>query len=103
MAARALARGMGTFFKDCEHPESRWSKCPHLYKIRPRTSTGSKSVATQPEQLLCDCWGGRTCRRCHWSVSPSRRRPRPLQRLATADAEPPADDVRAGLLASSPI
>lgn len=29
MAARALACGMGTFFKDCEHPEPRWSKRPH--------------------------------------------------------------------------
>ncbi|MFK0112659.1 site-specific integrase [Streptomyces sp. NPDC091217] len=43
MAARALARGMGTFFKDCEHPESRWSKCPHEYKIRYRSATGRQA------------------------------------------------------------
>ncbi|MGW2340385.1 tyrosine-type recombinase/integrase [Streptomyces sp. NPDC001661] len=34
---------MGTFFKDCEHPESRWSKCPHLYKIRYRDARGRQS------------------------------------------------------------
>ncbi|MFD5537731.1 hypothetical protein ACFWIJ_07730, partial [Streptomyces sp. NPDC127079] len=43
MAARALARGMGTFFKDCEHPESRWSKCPHEYKIRYRSPAGKQT------------------------------------------------------------
>jgi integrase len=43
MAARALARGMGTFFKDCEHPESRWSRCPHEYKIRYRNAAGKQT------------------------------------------------------------
>ncbi|MFE1313102.1 hypothetical protein [Streptomyces sp. NPDC058755] len=43
MAARTLARGMGTFFKDCEHPESRWSKCPHEYKIRYRNAAGKRT------------------------------------------------------------
>ncbi|MFE6155657.1 site-specific integrase [Streptomyces sp. NPDC057889] len=43
MATRALARGMGTFFKDCEHPESRWSKCPHPYKIRYRNAAGNQA------------------------------------------------------------
>lgn len=43
MAARTLARGMGTFFKDCEHPESRWSKCPHEYKIRYRSAAGKQT------------------------------------------------------------
>ncbi|MEU6284800.1 tyrosine-type recombinase/integrase [Streptomyces sp. NPDC047028] len=43
MAARALARGMGTFFKDCEHPESRWSRCPHAYKIRYRNAAGKQT------------------------------------------------------------
>ncbi|MGW0883421.1 tyrosine-type recombinase/integrase [Streptomyces sp. NPDC002671] len=43
MAARALARGMGTFFKDCDHPESRWSKCPHEYKIRYRSAAGKQT------------------------------------------------------------
>ncbi|MFD4605765.1 hypothetical protein ACFWPQ_48125 [Streptomyces sp. NPDC058464] len=43
MAARTLARGMGTFFKDCEHSESRWSKCPHEYKIRYRSAAGMQS------------------------------------------------------------
>ncbi|RST20457.1 hypothetical protein EF908_27540 [Streptomyces sp. WAC04770] len=40
MATKALARGMGTFFKECEHPESRWSKCPHPYTIRYRDGGG---------------------------------------------------------------
>ncbi|MEV7032867.1 tyrosine-type recombinase/integrase [Streptomyces sp. NPDC093272] len=43
MATRTLARGMGTFFKDCEHPESRWSKCPHEYKIRYRSAAGKQT------------------------------------------------------------
>ncbi|WP_456302500.1 tyrosine-type recombinase/integrase [Streptomyces tendae] len=34
---------MGTFFKDCEHPEARWSKCPHEYKIRYRGATGKQA------------------------------------------------------------
>ena len=25
MASTGLSRGMGSFFKECEHPESRWS------------------------------------------------------------------------------
>lgn len=33
MASKSLARGMGTFFKDCEHPQPPWPKCPHEYKI----------------------------------------------------------------------
>ncbi|WEB38734.1 tyrosine-type recombinase/integrase [Streptomyces yunnanensis] len=43
MASKTLARGMGTFFKDCEHPESRWSKCPHAYKIRYRNAAGKQT------------------------------------------------------------
>lgn len=43
MAAPKLARGMGTFFKDCEHPESRWSKCPHEYTIRYRNPAGRQT------------------------------------------------------------
>ncbi|MFE0054084.1 site-specific integrase, partial [Streptomyces sp. NPDC059013] len=42
MASKALARGMGTFFKDCEHPRARWSKCPHLYKVRYRDAAGKQ-------------------------------------------------------------
>ncbi|MFF0509209.1 hypothetical protein ACFYUH_37295 [Streptomyces fimicarius] len=38
MAARTLPRGK--FFKDCQHAPSRWAKCPHLYKIRYRSSNG---------------------------------------------------------------
>lgn len=38
--ARALARGMGTFFKDCEHLRDRRSKCNHHYKIRYRAAGG---------------------------------------------------------------
>ncbi|MEV1023239.1 site-specific integrase [Streptomyces sp. NPDC050264] len=43
MAARKLTRGMGTFFKDCDHPEARWSKCPHPYKIRYRNAGGQQT------------------------------------------------------------
>ncbi len=31
---------MGSFFKKCEHPRSRWSKCQHAYKIRYRSAAG---------------------------------------------------------------
>ncbi|NXY96792.1 hypothetical protein HYE82_20870 [Streptomyces sp. BR123] len=34
---------MGTFFKDCEHPASRWAKCPHFYKVRYRGPDGNQS------------------------------------------------------------
>ncbi|WP_407835836.1 tyrosine-type recombinase/integrase [Streptomyces sp. DSM 116496] len=40
MTTRNLARGMGTFFKSCDHPQARWSKCPHDYKIRFRGPSG---------------------------------------------------------------
>ncbi|MEV5602770.1 tyrosine-type recombinase/integrase [Streptomyces sp. NPDC052299] len=43
MASKTLARGMGTFFKDCEHSDSRWSKCPHDYKIRYRNAAGKQT------------------------------------------------------------
>ncbi|MFE8948679.1 hypothetical protein [Streptomyces sp. NPDC007856] len=33
---------MGSFFKECEHPRSRWSKCPHPYKIRYRSAAGKQ-------------------------------------------------------------
>ncbi|MFF1784984.1 hypothetical protein ACFVX9_00765 [Kitasatospora sp. NPDC058243] len=43
MAPRTLARGMGTFFKTCEHPQSRWPKCPHTYVIRFRNASGRQT------------------------------------------------------------
>nr|WSX19698.1 tyrosine-type recombinase/integrase [Streptomyces tubercidicus] len=55
MATKTLARGMGTFFKDCEHPRSRWSKCPHEYKIRYRNAAGKQTqeagFATQDKAI----------------------------------------------------
>ncbi|MFD6915780.1 tyrosine-type recombinase/integrase [Streptomyces virginiae] len=42
MAATTLARGMGSFFKDCEHAPSRWAKCPHFYKVRYRGPGGNQ-------------------------------------------------------------
>ncbi|GAA2489433.1 hypothetical protein GCM10023100_06860 [Actinocorallia cavernae] len=42
MARDSLVRGMGSFFKECEHPRSRWPKCPHPYKIRYRSATGKQ-------------------------------------------------------------
>lgn len=41
--AKSLAHGMGAFFKDCEHSPSKWSKCPHEYKIRYRNAAGKQS------------------------------------------------------------
>ncbi|MEU6234750.1 tyrosine-type recombinase/integrase [Kitasatospora sp. NPDC047058] len=43
MATTGLTRGMGSFFKECEHPESRWSRCPHEYKIRYRNAAGRQA------------------------------------------------------------
>lgn len=43
MATKSLAHGMGTFYKDCEHAQSRWSKCPHEYKIRYRSAAGKQT------------------------------------------------------------
>ncbi|MFI8280622.1 hypothetical protein ACIGBH_38155 [Streptomyces sp. NPDC085929] len=43
MATKTLAHGMGTFYKDCEHPQTRWSKCPHEYKIRYRSAAGAQT------------------------------------------------------------
>ncbi|MFD0352068.1 hypothetical protein ACFQ0M_49795 [Kitasatospora aburaviensis] len=46
---------MGTFFKECEHPRSRWSKCPHEYKIRYRSAAGRQTeesgFATQDKAM----------------------------------------------------
>lgn len=43
MAQSSLPRGMGSFFKECGHPQSRWAKCPHPYKIRYQSATGSQT------------------------------------------------------------
>ncbi|MFB6561537.1 site-specific integrase [Streptomyces sp. NPDC056400] len=43
MATKSLAHGMGTFYKDCEHAPSRWSKCPHEYTIRYRSAAGKQT------------------------------------------------------------
>ncbi|WP_405681527.1 hypothetical protein OG859_05580 [Streptomyces sp. NBC_00048] len=48
MATKSLAHGMGTFYKDCEHPESRWSKCPHSYTIHYRSAAGKQTEWSQP-------------------------------------------------------
>ncbi|MGW6914183.1 tyrosine-type recombinase/integrase [Kitasatospora sp. NPDC054939] len=34
---------MGSFFKECEHPEPRWSRCSHDYKIRYRNASGQQT------------------------------------------------------------
>ena len=55
MASKSVARGMGNFFKDCEHPQHRWSKCPHEYKIRYRSAAGKQTeesgFATQDKAI----------------------------------------------------
>ncbi|MFE2108886.1 hypothetical protein ACFXAF_23905 [Kitasatospora sp. NPDC059463] len=43
MATINLVRGMGSFFKECERPESRWPRCPHEYKIRYRNAAGRQT------------------------------------------------------------
>ncbi|MFF4874357.1 tyrosine-type recombinase/integrase [Streptomyces sp. NPDC000961] len=43
MATINLVRGMGGFFKECEHPESRWPKCPHEHEIRYRDAAGRQA------------------------------------------------------------
>ncbi len=35
---------MGTFFKDCVHPKSKWPKCPHTYKIQFRDAADKQRV-----------------------------------------------------------
>lgn len=42
MARGSLVRGMGSFFKECEHPQSRSAKCSHPYKIRYRSVAGKQ-------------------------------------------------------------
>ncbi|KOT37295.1 integrase [Streptomyces caelestis] len=46
---------MGSFFKECEHPRPRWSKCPHSYKIRYRSAAGRQvqesGFATQEKAI----------------------------------------------------
>ncbi|WP_053724845.1 hypothetical protein [Streptomyces sp. WM6378] len=44
MATKTLAHGMGTFFKDCAHPEPKWPKCSHLYKIQFRDAAKKQRV-----------------------------------------------------------
>ncbi|MFJ9707317.1 tyrosine-type recombinase/integrase [Streptomyces sp. NPDC101234] len=43
MAQRSLPRGMGSFFKECGHPQSRWPKCLHPYKIRYQSEAGRQA------------------------------------------------------------
>lgn len=40
---KELVRGMGTYFKTCEHSPSKWSKCPHEYTIRFRGAAGKQA------------------------------------------------------------
>ncbi|MCD0486429.1 tyrosine-type recombinase/integrase [Streptacidiphilus sp. ASG 303] len=42
-STKSPGRGMGTFFKDCEHSQARWSKCPHEYTVRYRSATGRQT------------------------------------------------------------
>ncbi|MFD8658752.1 site-specific integrase [Streptomyces globisporus] len=43
MATINLVRGMGSFFKECEHPESRWPRCPHDDKIPYSNAAGRQA------------------------------------------------------------
>ncbi|WP_405902122.1 tyrosine-type recombinase/integrase [Streptomyces sp. NBC_00656] len=55
MANKTLAHGMGTFFKDCQHSSTRWSKCPHEYTIRYRSAARKQAeesgFATQDKAI----------------------------------------------------
>ncbi|WP_234362152.1 site-specific integrase [Streptomyces sp. IMTB 1903] len=55
MAAKTLPRGMGSFFKECEHSPSRWAKCLHPYKVRYRDAGGRQAeesgFATEDEAI----------------------------------------------------
>ncbi|MFB7464646.1 tyrosine-type recombinase/integrase [Streptomyces sp. NPDC056224] len=55
MAAKTLPRGMGSFFKECEHSPSRWAKCLHPYKVRYRDVGGRQAeesgFATEDEAI----------------------------------------------------
>ncbi|WP_258308812.1 hypothetical protein [Streptomyces sp. NWU339] len=55
MSATALVRGVGSFFKECGHPRSRWSRRPHSYKIRYRPAAGKQvkesGFATQDKAI----------------------------------------------------
>lgn len=61
MVSRSLARGMGTFFADCEHPRSRWSKCPHRYRDAAGKQAEESGFATQDEaiQRLTDVYNAK--------------------------------------------
>ncbi|MGW3056562.1 tyrosine-type recombinase/integrase [Streptomyces goshikiensis] len=56
MATSKLVRGMGTFFKSCDHPQVKWSKCPHDYRIRFRDASGRQvqesGFATQEKAIV---------------------------------------------------
>ncbi|MEV7284955.1 hypothetical protein AB0O01_10415 [Streptomyces sp. NPDC093252] len=60
MASGSLVRGMGSFFKECGHPRSRWAKCPHLYEIRYRSAAGGQveesGFGTQDEATEAAVW-----------------------------------------------
>ncbi|MET7872996.1 hypothetical protein [Streptomyces cyaneofuscatus] len=49
---------MGSLFKECEHSESRWPRCPHDDKIRYRNAAGRQaeesgfSTQVEPEPVL---------------------------------------------------
>ncbi|WP_329296004.1 tyrosine-type recombinase/integrase [Streptomyces pseudovenezuelae] len=65
MPSVVLKRGMGSFFKECEHPRSRWSKCSHFYKIRYRAAGGGQreesGFATQDQaaERLVEIYNGK--------------------------------------------
>ncbi|MFF3501052.1 tyrosine-type recombinase/integrase [Streptomyces sp. NPDC003247] len=75
---------MGSFFKTCEHPQSRWSKCPHLYKIRYRSAAGKQveesGFATQEKAI------GRLTEIYHDKKAAGPRTQSQAQRLSTYGA-----------------
>lgn len=81
MTLLALPRGTGSFFTECEHPRSRWSKCPHLYEIRFRGGRGqakaqrvAKYGAMRFGEYAAEWKAGLSSTQNYYRVSQDRRR-----------------------------
>ncbi|MFJ9338675.1 tetratricopeptide repeat protein [Streptomyces sp. NPDC101733] len=63
MATKSLAHGMGTFHKDCVHPQSRWSKCPHkstaasAVRCTHPPAFGRQHTTASATSMIWSAWG----------------------------------------------
>ncbi|MFJ3794439.1 tyrosine-type recombinase/integrase [Kitasatospora sp. NPDC090091] len=96
MATTNLIRGMGTVFKECEHPEARWSGCPHECKIRYRNAAGKQTeesgFATQDKAKarLAEVYQARK------NAPQSQRKAERIQKYGPMQFEPYVEDWKAG-------